>query len=75
MELSIEELTKLKEAVIGNISTLTTYINKNFVKYAEGEEISELLDSIKELSDIAALLQKIYNAIELNKLAEQEEQE
>lgn len=74
MELSIKELTKLKEAVIGNISTLTTYINKNFGKYAEGEEISELLYSIKELSDIATLLQKIYNAIELNKLAEQEEQ-
>lgn len=74
MELSIKELTKPKEAVIGNISTLTTYINKNFGKYAKGEEISELLYSIKELSDIATLLQKIYNAIELNKLAEQEEQ-
>ena len=74
MELSIEELTKLKEAVIDNISTLTTYINKNFGKYAEGEEISELLDSIKELSNIAALLQKIYNTKELNKIAEQEEE-
>lgn len=75
MELSIEELTKLKEAVIGNISTLTTYINDNFGKYAEGVEIGELLDSIKELSDIATLLQKISNAIELNRIAEQEEQE
>ena len=76
MELSIEELTKLKEAVIGNISTLTTYINDNFGKYAEGvEEIGELLDSIKELSDMATLLQKISNAIELNRIAEQEEQE
>ena len=70
MELSIEELAKLKDAVIGNIATLTTDINDNFGKYADGVEIGELLDSIKDLADNATLLQKISNTIELNKISE-----
>lgn len=70
MELSIEELAKLKDAVIGNIATLTTDINDNFGKYADGVEIGELLNSIKDLADNASLLQKISNTIELNKISE-----
>lgn len=70
MELSIEELAKLKDAVIGNIATLTTDINDNFGKYADGVEIGELLSSIKDLADNASLLQKISNTIELNKISE-----
>lgn len=77
MELSIEELEKLKAAILGNMATEVECISDNFAKYSDGVELHDLYMSIKELSDNAALLQKISNTIELtqiSKSAENEEQ-
>lgn len=70
MELSIEELAKLKDAVMGNIAITIDTMHENFSRYADGLEMSELYNSIKDLADNASLLQKISNTIELNKISE-----
>ena len=70
MELSIEELAKLKSAILGNMATEVECISDNFAKYSDGVELNDLYMSIKELSDNASLLQKISNTIELNKISE-----
>lgn len=69
MELSIEELAKLKDAVMGNIAITIDAMHENFSRYADGLEMNELYNSIKDLADNASLLQKISNTIELNKIS------
>lgn len=75
MELSIEELEKLKSAILGNMATEIECISDNFAKYSDGLELHDLYMSIKELSDNAALLQKISNTIELSHISESAEHE
>ena len=70
MELSIEELAKLKDAVMGNIANTINDMHENLSRYADGLEMNELYNSIKDLADNASLLQKISNTIELNKISE-----
>lgn len=70
MELSIEELVKLKDAVMGNIAIAINGMHDNLSRYADGLEMNELYNSIKDLTDNASLLQKISNTIELNKISE-----
>ena len=73
MELSIEELVKLKEAVMGNIAITINGMHENLSRYVDDIETDELLRSVKELSDNATLLRKISNTIELNKISEKVE--
>lgn len=79
MELSIEELEKLKAAILGNMATGVECISDNFAKYSDGVELHDLYMSIllelKELSDNAALLQKISNTIELTQISKSVENE
>lgn len=70
MELSIEELAKLKDAVMGNIAIAINDMHENLSRYADGLQMNELYNSIKDLTDNASLLQKISNTIELNKISE-----
>lgn len=70
MELSIEELAKLKDAVMGNIAITINAMHEDLSRYADGLEMNELYNSIKDLADNASLLQKISNTIELNKIGE-----
>ena len=70
MELSIEELAKLKDAVMGNIAIIINGMHENLPRYTDGLEMNELYNSIKDLADNASLLQKISNTIELNKISE-----
>ena len=65
MELSIEELAKLKDAVMGNIAITINDMHENLSRYADGLEITELWAKTKSISLAYEICEELYESMEI----------